>query len=266
MLQGPDDSSALLYLQCELATSTHSTKHASEQPFLSPAAPLLILSSHQPKGAPATYPPPVPETLWSLANGSFQSCSLSPITLPALVITPPLGYLPPLCKLSKSPSEFFFFKKQKECDSMIPLLKSLVWLSIACKVNSSLSGTLPHSLSLTSLSISNEKNFHNSESLDVRFLPSRISFHLFSSGKLMFIPRSLAQLLAPLWSLSQIPVFHCNSTCHIWVTCLHVWLHKIELLNVDCLSYFCVTLFPTQTNGATDNHVTHLTISSFPPM
>ena len=159
-----------------------------------------------------------------------------------------------------------FLKKQKECDSMIPSLKSLVWLSIACKVNSSLSGTLPHSLSLTSLSISSEKNFCNSESLDVRFLPSRIFFHLFSSRKLMFIPQSLAQLLAPLWGLSQIPVLYCNSTCHIWVTCLHVWLHKIELLNVDHLSYFCVTLFPTQTNGATDNHVTHLTVSSFPPM
>lgn len=75
---------------------------------------------------------------------------------------------------------------------MIPLLESLVWLSIACKVNSSLSGTLPHGLSLTLLSISDEKNFHNSESLNVRFLPSRIFFHLFSSGKLMFIPRSLA--------------------------------------------------------------------------
>lgn len=77
------------------------------------------------------------------------------------------------------PLNYSFLKKQKECDSMIPLLKSLVWLSIACKVNSSLSGTLPHSLSLTSLSISNEKNFHNSESLDVRFLPPRIFFHLF---------------------------------------------------------------------------------------
>ena len=48
---------------------------------------------------------------------------------------------------------------------MIPLLESLVWLSIACKVNSSLSSTLPHSLSLTLLSISDEKNFHYSESL-----------------------------------------------------------------------------------------------------
>lgn len=46
MLQSPDDPSALLYLPCELATSTHSTRHASEQPLLSPAAPSLILSSH----------------------------------------------------------------------------------------------------------------------------------------------------------------------------------------------------------------------------
>lgn len=56
MLQGPDDSSALLYLQCELATSTHSTSHASEQPFLSPAASSLILSSyHQTVLQPRTH-------------------------------------------------------------------------------------------------------------------------------------------------------------------------------------------------------------------
>ena len=74
------------------------------------------------KGAPATHPPPVPETLWSLANGSFHSC---PITLLTLVLTPP----PPTSHLSVNrpnpPLIDSFLKNKKNVVLWYPYLK--VW-------------------------------------------------------------------------------------------------------------------------------------------
>lgn len=85
-----------------------------------------------------------------------------------------------------------------------------------------------------------------------------------SSGKLLFIPRGLAQWLLPLWSLSWVPVCF---TVLVPVTglCLYVWLHKISLLWGSHLG-LC-DLISYQQSGATDNpHNSTLTASSFPPM
>lgn len=89
---------------------------------------------------------------------------------------------------------------------------------------------------------------------------------LSASGKLSFNPQRLAHSLLPLWSPSWVPVCF-TVIVRVTLLCLHVWLHKISLLWGQFVIYDCMTLFPTNTNGATDNpHNSALTASSFPPV